>query len=223
MFFSALQSGAFEAAETLINHALKYDPATLRKMAEMQGKILLVESHMPPLKLAVENNSQGIMLHSNWQDGADTTVSGSLLSILGLAVNSAEQKSFAGTGINVSGDLEFLRQLSTLMAELDIDWEAILAAVIGDIPAHLMAESLRDSAAMAKDAAQRAKSAAAEVAQEELRVTPSAAEFTGFSQQVRELTSGVERAAARIDKIRLSLEQLLADSNSRPQPEGSNS
>ena len=223
MFFSALQSGAFEAAESLINGALKYDPATLRKMGELEGKVLLIESTMPPLKLAMETNGQGIMLHSNWQDKADTTVSGSLISIAGLAINSASQASFSGSGVNVSGDLNFLIEINNLMAELNVDWEAILAAVIGDIPAHLMAEKLRKSAAMAKDVGQRAKSAAAEVAKEELRVTPTSPEFKGFSQQVRELSSGVERAAARINKSRQILSQMLADQNSPVQPNESTS
>lgn len=218
MFFSALQSGAFEAAESLINGALKYDPATLRKMGELEGKVLLIESTMPPLKLAMETNGQGIMLHSNWQDKADTTVSGSLISIAGLAINSASQASFSGSGVNVSGDLNFLIEINNLMAELNVDWEAILAAVIGDIPAHLMAEKLRKSAAMAKNVGQRAKSAAAEVAKEELRVTPTSPEFKGFSQQVRELSSGVERAAARINKSRQILSEMLADQNSSTEP-----
>ena len=218
MFFSALQSGAFEAAESLINGALKYDPATLRKMGELEGKVLLIESTMPPLKLAMETNGQGIMLHSNWQDKADTTVSGSLISIAGLAVNSASQASFSGSGVNVSGDLDLLLKINNLMAELNVDWEAILASVIGDIPAHLMADKLRKSAAMAKDVGQRAKSAAAEVAKEELRVTPTSPEFKGFSQQVRELSSGVERAAARINKSRQILSEMLADQNSPTEP-----
>ena len=218
MFFSALQSGAFETAETLINSALKYDPATLRKMGELEGRLLLIESTMPPLKLAIETNSQGIMLHSNWQDKADTTLSGSLMSIAGLAVNSGSQASFSGIGVNVSGDLHLLLKINNLMSEIDVDWEAILAAVIGDIPAHLMAEKLRKSAAMAKDAGQRAKSAAAEVAKEELRVTPTSPEFKSFSQQVRELSSGVERAAARVNKSRQILSEMLADRNSPAEP-----
>ena len=218
MFFSALQSGAFEAAESLINGALKYDPATLRKMGELEGKVLLIESTMPPLKLAMETNDQGIMLHSNWQDKADTTVSGSLISIAGLAVNSASQASFSGSGVNMSGDLDLLLKINNLMTELNVDWEAILASVIGDIPAHLMADKLRKSAAMAKDVGQRAKSAAAEVAKEELRVTPTSPEFKGFSQQVRELSSGVERAAARINKSRQILSEMLADQNSSTEP-----
>jgi len=231
VFFSALQSGAFEAAESLINGALKYDPATLRKMGELEGKVLLIESTMPPLKLAMETNSQGIMLHSNWQDKADTTVTGSLVSIAGLAVNSASQASFSGSGVNVSGDLNLLLKINTLMTELDVDWEAILAAFMGDIPAHLMAEKLRKSATLAKDAGQRAKSAAAEVAKEELRVTPTFPEFKGFSQQVRELSSGVERAAARITKSRQILSDIVADQNRQatsptepsPKQKGSNS
>ena len=158
------------------------------------------------------------MLHSNWQDKADTTVTGSLVSIAGLAANSASQASFSGSGVNVSGDLNFLIEINSLMADLKVDWEAILAAVIGDIPAHLMAENLRKSAAMAKDAGQRAKSAAAEVAQEELRVTPTSPEFKDFSQQVRGLSSGVERAAARINKSRQILSQILADQTSQEQP-----
>ena len=221
MFFSALQSGAFETAENLINGALKYDPATLRKMGELEGKLLLIESTVPPLKLAMETNSQGIMLHSNWQDKADTTVSGSLVAIAGLAVNSASQASFSGSGVKVSGDLNFLIEINRLMTELDVDWEGILAAVIGDIPAHLMAEKLRKSASMAKDMGRRAKSAAAEVAQEELRVTPTSPEFDGFSKQVRQLSSGVERAAARINKSGQILSKILADQNSPAK--GSNS
>ena len=221
MFFSALQSGAFETAENLINGALKYDPATLRKMGELEGKLLLIESTVPPLRLAMETNSQGIMLHSNWQDKADTTVSGSLVAIAGLAVNSASQASFSGSGVKVSGDLNFLIEINRLMTELDVDWEGILAAVIGDIPAHLMAEKLRKSASMAKDMGRRAKSAAAEVAQEELRVTPTSPEFDGFSRQVRELSSGVERAAARINKSGQILSKILADQNSPAK--GSNS
>jgi len=41
-----------------------------------------------------------------------------------MAINADEMVSFSGTGVNVSGNLEVLRQLNHIMAELDIDWEA---------------------------------------------------------------------------------------------------
>ena len=221
MIFNAMQASAFEAAEKIINAALEYDPATQRQIAELEGKLLLIESNMPPLKVAIEATSTGIMLHSNWQDSADTTVSGSLLAMLGLAMNNEQQISFAGTGISVNGDLDFLIKINNLMRNLDVDWEAALAAIIGDIPAHILADTLRSSATVAKDVSRRAKSAAAEIAQEELRATPSSAEYEDFTYRVRHLSTEVERAAARINKSRQIIEQLVAEklgqNNNKPE------
>lgn len=221
MIFNAMQASAFEAAEKIINAALEYDPATQRQIAALEGKLLLIESNLPPLKLAIEATSSGIMLHSNWQDSADTTVSGSLVAMLSLAVNNDQQISFAGTGISVAGDLEFLININNLMRNLDVDWEAFLATIIGDIPAHILADTLRSSATVAKDVGRRAKSAAAEIAQEELRATPSESEYDEFSQRVRHLSTEVERAAARMNKSRRIIERLvtekLAQNNNQPE------
>ncbi|MDG1818468.1 MAG: SCP2 sterol-binding domain-containing protein [Porticoccaceae bacterium] len=210
MIFNAMQASAFEAAEKIINAALEYDPASQRQIAALEGKLLLVESTLPPLSVAIEATTNGIMLHSNWQDSADTTVSGSLIAMLSLAVSSDQHISFAGTGISVTGDLEFLRQINELMRNLDVDWEGALATIIGDIPAHLLAKQLRSSSKAAADASRRAKSAAAEIAQEELRATPSASEYQDFTQRVRHLSTEVERAAAKLNKSRQLIEQLLA-------------
>ena len=221
MIFNAMQASAFEAAEKIINAALEYDPATQRQIAALEGKLLLIKSHLPPLKLAIEATSSGIMLHSNWQDSADTTVSGSLVAMLSLAINNDQQISFAGTGISVAGDLEFLININNLMRNLDVDWEAFLATIIGDIPAHILADTLRSSATVAKDVGRRAKSAAAEIAQEELRATPSESEHDEFTQRVRHLSTEVERAAARMNKSRRIIERLvtekLAQNNNQPE------
>ena len=61
------------------------------------------------------------------------------------------------------------------------------------------------------DAGRRAKSAAVEIAQEELRATPSETEYEDFTQRVRHLSTDVERAAARINKTRQKIEQLVMD------------
>ena len=124
MLFAALQSTALEGVENLINAALKYDPASARDLAALDGQIILVDSTMPPLSIAMEATANGIMLHSNWKDSASITISGTLVSIASMAVNSADTMSLSGTGVNVSGDLETLRKLNTIMANLDIDWEA---------------------------------------------------------------------------------------------------
>mgnify|MGYP000489118487 FL=1 len=65
MIFAALQSAALEGAEKIINAALVHDPASAERLRALQGKVLLVDSSMPPLRIAVEPSATGIMLHSN--------------------------------------------------------------------------------------------------------------------------------------------------------------
>ena len=87
-----------------------------------------------------------------------------------------------------------------------MDWEAALAKLIGDVPAHLVGESLRNAASWQTQTAKRAASAAAEFAQEEIRLTPSANEVAHFRTQVRQLSTDVDRLAARIQKLSLKLD-----------------
>lgn len=207
MIFSALQSSALEGLEKIINRALVHDPASAQQLARMQGKIILMDSSMPALRIAIEPSATGIVLHNDWSDTADITVSGSLVSIAGMAMNSADSVSFSGTGVNVSGNLELLRQLSQIMADLDIDWEAALAELVGDIPAHILADSIRNSAKFRATAIKRAQSALAEVSQEELQLTPSKNEYDDFVLRVRHLSTDIDRLTARANKLRLMIQE----------------
>ena len=201
MFFSALQSAALEGVEKMINAALVFDPSTLRQLAPLQGKILLIESSTPSLRIAIEVGSSGLLLHNGWQDSADVHISGSLISILNMGINAGEMRSFSGTGVNVTGNLELLRQLNLTMAGLDIDWEAALAELVGDVPAHILSDAMRKTANVRTDTLQRAKSAVVEVSQEELRLSPSKNEYDEFVLSVRHLATDTERLSARVNRL----------------------
>ena len=40
-------------------------------------------------------------------------------------------------------NLETLRQLNDLLGALDIDWEAAIADLLGDVPAHIIGDVIR--------------------------------------------------------------------------------
>lgn len=202
MLFAAIQSTALEGVEHLINAALKYDPASARDLAALEGQIILVESSMPPLSIALEPTVNGIMLHSNWQDSASITINGTLVAIASMAVNSADTKSLSGTGVNISGDLETLRKLNIIMANLEIDWEAALAELIGDVAAHIFCSNIRNSAEFRASTAQRAKKTLVDVAQSRWQLTPNRADFEQFTQQVRSITTDTDRLTARVARLR---------------------
>ena len=206
MIFAALQSAALETVEKIVNAALIHDPASEQKLASMAGRVVLIDSTVPSLRIALELGANGVMLHHNWQDEADICISGTLVSIVAMAIQSEDTASLSGTGVNVTGNLDMLRQLNQIFAGLDIDWEAALAELIGDVPAHITADSIRKSSSMRADAMQRAQSAVVEVSQEELRLTPSQTEYQQFVQSVRHLSTDVDRLVARANRIRAILQ-----------------
>lgn len=207
MMFSALRKTALGGAEALIDTALAHDPASASALAQLEGQVLLIESTLPPITIALEPISTGVKLHDQWAGEASVTVKGSLVAMAGVALNAQESVSFSGTGITVSGNLDTLNQLNKIMSNLDIDWEAALAEIVGDIPAHLLAKSIRHSAVFRKDTIRRATTGMVEVAQEEFNLTPSKNQFDTTAPEIRKLSSDVDRVAARLKRLQQKLQQ----------------
>ena len=198
---SLFKRTALEGAETLINAALTKDPASKRALSKLEGQVLLVESTLPPLTVAIEPTATGIQLHDDWDGDVAVTIDGTLIAIGAIAVNAKESISFSGTGVNVSGNLDTLHQLNKIMGDVDIDWEGALAEIIGDIPAHLIAKGIRNSAVIRKDIVTRASTGVVEVAQEEFNLTPSKNEFEAMIPDIRQLSADADRLAARVKRL----------------------
>lgn len=198
---SLFKRTALEGAETLINAALTKDPASKQALTKLEGQVLLVESTLPPLTIAIEPTATGIQLHDNWDGNVAVTINGTLIAMAAIAVNAKESISFSGTGVNVSGNLDTLHQLNKIMGDVDIDWEGALAEIIGDIPAHLIAKGIRNSEVIRKDIVTRASSGLVEVAQEEFNLTPSKNEFEAMIPDIRQLSADADRLAARVRRL----------------------
>ena len=209
MIFSTLQAGALSGLELAINSALKYDPATLRELSTLEGQVLLVDCTSPAMRIAVQISQQQITLYSGWEDEAAVTLQGSLVALAKMTANASDTSSFAGTGVQLSGNLETLHKLHKILSQLDIDWEGALADIIGDIPAYMLGSALRKSADIAKQYKQRVTSALTEVAQEELQIVPSRNGFEQFKKEVREMASDTDRLMARTNLLRQQIDQML--------------
>jgi ubiquinone biosynthesis protein UbiJ len=209
VIFSTLQAGALSGLELAINSALKYDPATLRELSTLEGQVLLVDCTSPAMRIAVQTSQQQITLYSGWEDEAAVTLKGSLVALAKMTANASDTSSFAGTGVQLSGNLETLHKLHKILSQLDIDWEGALADIIGDVPAYMIGSALRKSADIAKQNKQRVTSALTEVAQEELQIVPSRNGFEQFKKEVREMASDTDRLMARANLLRQQIDQML--------------
>lgn len=193
-----LQSTALMGLETTINAALRYDPACQQMLLPLAGQVLRVESTLPPMSFSVIHGEKDISLLTNYEGEANTKLRGSALSLLSLMKDKEDRISFYGTGVEVAGDHDQLRQVKRIFQQLDIDWQTALADVVGDIPSQILSAPLSGVSRWHQDASQRASSAATEFVQEEVQLTPTKSEFTEFHQQVRELASQTDRLEKNI-------------------------
>lgn len=126
-----------------------------------------------------------------------------------MAANASDTSSFAGSGVQLSGDLETLHKLHKILSQLNIDWEGALADIIGDVPAHMVGSALRKSAEIAQQNKQRVTTALTEVAQEELQIVPSRNGFEQFKKEVRGMASDTDRLMAKVSLLGQQIDQML--------------
>lgn len=207
MIFDLLHTTTISGLETAINTALKYDPGTVRDLSELEGQVLLIDCSMPTMRLAIETNQQKIILHNNWDGEAAVTVQGTMVALVKMAVNASDTSSFANSGVQLSGNLETLHRLHKILSKLNIDWEAALADLVGDVPAHVIGSAVRKSAKVSTESLQRVSSALVEVAQEEFEIIPSQNRFEQFKQNIRQMSADTDRIAARLSALNAKIAQ----------------
>ena len=155
MIENELHAAALEGIEKVINQALQYDPAARKAIEKLDGKVLAVESTVPPLTLFILHSGDKLCLFNHYEGEPDTHLKGTALALIALALGREERSSFFGTGVEMRGDSDLLRRIQNILKNLDVDWEAALAKLIGDVPAHLIGKSLRSFGGWQSDATRR--------------------------------------------------------------------
>ncbi len=201
MIKESISSTTLKRLEILVNSAISYDERSMRTLRNLSGSTLGIRCEAPSLDIFIEFVEERLILSTYSDVAPDVELSGSLMSFLSAFSNTDELKSLSGTGITASGDTKLLKKLNSLANNLEIDWEAALEDVIGGIPAHLFGSAIRRTVRDISEVRQRATEGVVEIAQEELRLTPSMVEFDHFSMEVRLLSSDVERLERRSMKV----------------------
>lgn len=207
MIPTALHSTALAGAEAVINRALQYDPATQKRLAALQGKVIQLTVTTPPLSVVMVCRGDQVSLHPDTEQQPDVALQGAASDLMKIAMASDEQVAIAGSGVEVRGSLDTLQQVKNILSDLDIDWQAALAELVGDIPSHLLMQAARSAHRWQQDARQRAVHTTRNFVLNEAQLSPAQVEMEQFTGQVRQLSTDVDRLAARINRIQLKLQR----------------
>lgn len=201
-----------KALESGINTALAMDPLAQKHLKRLKdctvainisspGKVLHVGVAQQAPKEDEEQPSYRVSLLAP-QDCCDVEIKASLLSFIKLAATSDKNTLLRTQEVQMSGDSVRIQQVQGFLTIIKVDWEGILSSVIGDIPAHIIGTSLRQSLSFGLSLGQSLLRDAEEFIKYELRLFPNKA---AAKKQFKAITKLQENSEILEQKIRARL------------------
>ena len=170
-------------AERILNQALQYNPESTAILSKHEGKSVRITSTLPDADILIGLRESSLYLLPVYRDDvnkpsarADARLTGHAIALLLFLVRSdnstAATRGHDQGSVTLAGDRELVVELARLFAALHIDREAWLAAFIGDLPAHLIGQSLRQFHERAHHANRHGREAMENFLRDEWRANP---------------------------------------------------
>lgn len=199
-----------EAFETSVNLVLKQDTATLKKLTELQGKIIAFELSDLDLTLYIFPHIEGVQVQYLNEGSVDTTLQGSTLAFINMSLGDATDSFFSGE-VRIKGDLELGQKFNRIIKGLDLDWEELLASYTGDLVAFKTGSLIRSFSAWGQNVLQTLELDAREYIQDEGNLTPHSTELNEFAANISLLRNDTARLEARISRLQKQLDITASD------------
>ncbi|WP_417226483.1 ubiquinone biosynthesis accessory factor UbiJ [Amphritea sp.] len=206
MSIGTLNATILTLAEEALNRLLLLNPESVAQLGQLDGKVIAIQLTAPTISLSLQPSHNGIQLDMIERADADVTLSGSPSDFLRLLSATDNSAAMFGKTIQVSGDNALATRFSQILIDTALDWEGLLAQILGDLPAHELARYLKWKATFYLHTGNSLMRNVEEYVKEELRLLPSRPEINRFASQTDSLRQETDRAAARIERLRQKIE-----------------
>ena len=197
-----LMSAVTAIIENALNRALELDPA---------GKQALMSSLTGPVQFSLESLDLTLVLQqaagrvrvaSQPAESPALVLSGRPMAFAALATG--DDRVFSEGRIQVTGDTALAHQFQRAIDQLDPDWEAAMAAHIGDVPAHFIGQRIRGAVRWSRQAFGSLNANIEEYIHEESRSLPGRRELEATFTDIDHLNLQTERLEARVERLEKS-------------------
>lgn len=209
---------ALRTLESIVNQALRYDPATQLRLQALTGKCIYIETQAPSLSMMLQIRHNRIRLCAESDQKPHATIEAQSVALLKLALS--EQPQLIGGPLRVHGQVQLIEELHHIAKQLDIDWEEPLAMLFGDSASQQIGQHMRGLFSFARKAAKTFMTNSTEYLQEEQELLPVRWEIDEFISDGEDLRSDIERLQARTERLQQRMTRLQDNHQSSPTPPG---
>ncbi len=196
-----MMSLACNALETAINQALKLDPDTAARLANLQGKVIKITLTDWQKDVFLLPGAHGLKLLNEYVGNVDTTICGTSQGIIRVACAGASGTALFDQGIVIIGDTELGEKIRDILRKVDLDWEGFLSRFVGDSISHEIAWRTKKAVKFGQETLGKLGEHVREFCQLEGQYLPKIERVESFYQDVAHVRDDVDRAAARLDRL----------------------
>ena len=131
----------------------------------------------------------------------DVTLSATLSALIKISRDGMEDAELEAGELEIQGDPIIGQRFAQIIADLNIDWESLLAEQIGEAPAKLISVSATQAREFAKESQSQIKSVLSRLLTDDLDLVAEKSDVEPFLDDVDELRADVDRLAVRIKRI----------------------
>ena len=176
-----------------LNRLLEAEPWARERLAPFAGETVELRApYLPAVRFAIV---EGGRLAPGGEPGLRISLRAGALGALAHGEDRFMRE------VDIEGNARLAQEVLHLARHLRWDFEEDLARLVGDAPAHALAEALRGLVSWQADAARRLGENLMEYALEEGRLVARRAEFAAFSAEVARLRDAIERLEKRLEGL----------------------
>ncbi len=198
MLLTACSSALEAALNTWLTLDAKTHGQALQQLKPLQGKLIALRIIQPDLTFYIVPQADSVRVTTHYAAIPDVTITGSALAFMHLTTAEDAGKAMLQQGIQLEGDSALGQCFSHILRASKVDWEELLSRVVGDVVAHQLGQTARQTNAWLSESAQTMRLNGKEYLQEEVRLLAADAELQHYLDEVDQLRLDVDRLEARL-------------------------
>ena len=206
MISQTLQTAALAMLERFMHQAIKLDRSKCSGLRALSGCAFLINITEPSLTvyLVIDTTGQP-RLQSIYEGEITTSVSGTASDFFVLILSEDPGTELINSPLEISGESNRLLEISQILKNLDLDWEASLTEYLGDITSHRIGSLVRRVHQWNKLIKDSLLRQIREYIHEEARLSPSKLELEDFYTDTQKLRLAADRLDSLTKKIRKAI------------------
>jgi ubiquinone biosynthesis protein UbiJ len=186
--------------EAALNCLIQDDPALVRQLSRLTGKVIQFDVKELPFTLAFIF-SQHIDVLADFEGEPDCYLSLSLSTFPQLKEQANITQLIKQDKLVLNGDLQLAQQFAQLMNDSKPDLEEWLSRLTGDVAAHALHRGVKSLGLTLQGSVKKCQRHLTQVVTEEWRVAPGSLEVVHFCDQVDDIASHLSRVEARFQRL----------------------